>query len=397
MRVLVADKISPQSLVDLRDLGLNVDYQPELKAEAIADVASDANVIVVRSTKVLAAVIEAAPQLSLIIRAGAGVNTIDLEAASRRGVYVANCPGKNTAAVAELAIGLLIAADRRIVDASLALRDGKWKKKEFGAAHGLNGRALGVLGYGAIGRAVASRARALGMRVVAWSRSLTEEMAAQDHIELAESPRALAAMSDAVTVHLALSDETRHIVDAEFLGALRSDAILINTSRGELVDTAALREAIDEKQLHVGLDVFEDEPAGGDAEFHDVALAELVTGTPHIGASTDEASEAIAAELVRIVQSYIATGRPVNTVNMCRRTSSTHHLVIRHFNHVGVLASVLDLLRGDGINVEEMENTIFEGGQAACCTLSLDRAASEPLLDRIRNSQDILHVVHEAN
>lgn len=397
MRVLVADKISPQSLVDLQDLGLIVDYQPELKAEAIADVASDANVIVVRSTKVLAAVIEAAPQLSLIIRAGAGVNTIDLEAASRRGVYVANCPGKNTAAVAELAIGLLIAADRRIVDASLALRDGKWKKKEFGAAHGLNGRALGVLGYGAIGRAVASRARALGMRVVAWSRSLTEEMAAQDHIELAESPRALAAMSDAVTVHLALSDETRHIVDAEFLGALRSDAILINTSRGELVDTAALREAIDEKQLHVGLDVFEDEPAGGDAEFHDIALAELVTGTPHIGASTDEASEAIAAELVRIVQSYIATGRPVNTVNMCRRTSSTHHLVIRHFNHVGVLASVLDLLRGDGINVEEMENTIFEGGQAACCTLSLDRAASEPLLDRIRNSQDILHVVHEAN
>lgn len=397
MKVLIADKVSPSSLEALQSFGLCVEYQPDLKAEAIRGVIADANILIVRSTKVPAAVFKAASQLSLVIRAGAGVNTIDLAAASARGVYVANCPGKNTAAVAELAIGLLIAADRRIVDASAALREGKWQKKEFGVAQGLNGRTLGILGFGAIGRAVADRSAALGMRIAVWSRSMTPERAAEEGVEFAESLLALAAMSDAVSVHLALSDDTKHLVNAEFLAALGTGAILVNTSRGGLVDTTALRQAISENGLRVGLDVFEDEPAGGEAEFDDAQLAQLIACTPHIAASTSEASEAIASEVVRVVESFVTTGRPLNTVNLCQHTPATHHLVIRHYNHVGVLAGVLDLLRADGINVEEMENTIFEGAQAACCTLSLDGAASDDLLSRLRESDDILHVMHEAN
>lgn len=397
MRILIADKISTQSIDDLESLGLAVDFQSELTAESLPTAIADANILVVRSTKVTAATIEAAAQLSLIIRAGAGVNTIDLAAASERGVYVANCPGKNTAAVAELAIGLVIAADRRIADATVAMRAGHWKKKAFGAAHGLNGRTLGILGYGAIGRVVATRAAALGMRIVVWSRSMTAERAEADSVERAESPRELAAMSDAISVHLALTDDTRHLIDADFLSALRPGAILINTSRGELVDSAALRDAISEKGLRVGLDVYEDEPSGGEADFEDVALAGSITCTPHIGASTNQASESVAEEVVRIVESFVTTGRPLNTVNLCEHTSATHHLVIRHYNHVGVLASVLDLLRADGINVEEMENTIFDGTKAACCTLSLDSPANDDLLERIRKHQDVLHVMHEAN
>ena len=165
---------------------------------------ADVGVLVVRSTKVTAKTIDAAPQLALIIRAGAGVDTIDLAAASAKGVFVANCPGKNTLAVAELAIGLMIAADRRIVDASVALRSGQWKKKEFGKSRGLAGRTLGIIGFGAIGRAVWQRATALGMKTVTWSPlDLTAEQAAELGVGYLNSVEEVAKVADVVTIHCA--------------------------------------------------------------------------------------------------------------------------------------------------------------------------------------------------
>ena len=313
MNVLIVDKLSPAVVKSLEELGLKVDVRDGLDPAALAS----ADVLVVRSTKVAAATIQAAPQLSLIIRAGAGVDTIDLAAASAEGIYVANCPGKNTAAVAELAIGLLIAADRRLVDATAAMRAGRWCKKEFGKARGLAGRTLGILGFGAIGKAVARRAAGLEMQVAAWSRSLTPEAAEAEGVACAATPEELAAASDAVSIHLAFAPETRHLVGARFLDALRPGAILINTSRGALVNTAALRAAVAAKGLRVGLDVFEGEPSGGEAEWTDKELASLATCTPHVGASTDQASEAVAAEVVRIIQGYLGTGRPPGTVNLC--------------------------------------------------------------------------------
>lgn len=393
MKVLIADKLSDDAVAALGRLGLEVRVEPDLSADALSGAIADSNILVVRSTKVTAATFEAGRQLSLVIRAGAGVNTIDLQNACDRGIYVANCPGKNTAAVAELAIGLLIAADRRICDATLALRNGQWKKKEYGKAGGLKGRTLGILGFGNIGRAVSERAQGLGMKVIAWSRSLTEETAQQHGVERVDSPMALAAASDAISIHMAATPDTKHIVNKAFLDAMRPGAILVNSSRGELVDSQALAAAIAGKSLRVGLDVFEDEPAGGVADFAQTDLAALVTATPHIGASTDQAAEAIAAQVVLIVESFVRTGHPVGTVNLCERSPATHSLVVRHLNHVGILAGVLDGLREEGINVEEVENTIFEGAKAACCAMLLDSAPSQELLTSLESNEDVLHVM----
>jgi len=393
MKVLIVDKLSPETVTSLKKLGVQVEVRSDLNAENLPGALGDVNVLVVRSTKVTAAAVQAAPQLSLIIRAGAGVDTIDLAAASSRGIYVANCPGKNTAAVAELAIGLLVAADRRIVDATIALRNGAWRKKEFGKARGLAGRTLGLLGFGAIGKAVAQRAAGLEMRVIAWSRSLTPAAAEALGVGYAASPEALAAAADAVSVHLALAPETKHLVGKAFFDAMKPGAVLINTSRGPLVDTAALRAAIAAKGLRVGLDVFEGEPAGGEADWTDKELASLVTCTPHVGASTDQAAESVAAEVVRIVEVFLKTGHPAGTVNLCARSPAAHRLVVRHLDRVGVLAFVLDGLREEGVNVEEVENTIFAGAQAACCSMLLDQLPSAGLIDSFRGNENILHVM----
>ena len=393
MKVLIVDKLSSETVTELEKLHLQVEVRSDLTADTLPGAVADVGILVVRSTKVTAKTIDAAPLLSLVIRAGAGVDTIDLAAASARGIYVANCPGKNTLAVAELAIGLMIAADRRIVDASTALRNGAWRKKEFGKARGLAGRTLGILGFGAIGRAVGQRAAALGMKLVTWSPlDLTAEQAAELGIGYMNSVEEVAAVADVVTIHCALTPETKHLVGKKFFDAMKPGAILINTSRGPLVDTAALRTAIVEKKIRVGMDVFENEPTGGEAEFVDTELASLVTCTPHVGASTDQAADAIAAETVRIVKLFLETGRPAGTVNLCTESKATHRLVVKCVNHVGVLAGILDRLREEGVSVESIENTVFAGAKVASFSLLLDKCPGQKVADALRGSENILSV-----
>jgi D-3-phosphoglycerate dehydrogenase len=392
MKILIADKLSSRALSALAEAGLATDFRPELSADDLPDAVPGYNVLVVRSTKVSGKAVAAGDSLSLIVRAGAGVNTIDVEATSARGIYVTNCPGRNSDAVAELAIGLLIACDRRIADATADLRSGHWNKKEFGKAQGLRGRTLGILGTGMIGRAVASLGQALGMKIVAWSPSLTAERAEDLGVQWAESKADVARLSDAVSIHIAAKPATQHFVDAEFLSAMPDGAILINTSRGNLIDTNALKDAIATKQLRVGLDVFEDEPSSGVAQFTDTAFASSVTCTPHIGASTNQAAEAIAAEVVNIITAFRETGRPLNVVNVNSRSSGAFSLVVRHYNRIGVLAGVLDALREEKINVEEMENAIFAGELAACCTLQLDEAPSEQLVKHLAGLSHVIQV-----
>src|SRR5512138_1274897 len=209
MKILVADAFPKDRLADFAALGLTVDHRADVSAKDLPAAAQDASLLVVRSKQVTAEVFERAPALSLVVRAGAGVNTIDVAAASRRGVYVANCPGQNSIAVAELAIGLLLALDRRIPDNVALLRAGRWDKKGFSEAEGVFGRTLGIAGLGSIGREVASRGLALGMRVVGWSRSLTDEAAQELGIERAPDLLALAKGADFLSLHLALTKETR--------------------------------------------------------------------------------------------------------------------------------------------------------------------------------------------
>ena len=391
MKILVADKVSQELLTKLAAFG-PVEYKPELTAESLAGATGDASVLIVRSKKVTANTINAATHLSLIIRAGAGVNTIDLKTASDRGTYVANCPGMNTDAVAELVIGLLIAVDRGIADATLVLRSGKWQKDRFGKAKGLKGRTLGIVGLGQIGTAVARRAKGLEMDVLAWSRSLTPLRAKAMGVECAATLKELAQRSDAVTVHLALTEETDKIIGEEFFAAMKKNAIFLNTSRGEIVDQAALLKAVSARGLRVGLDVFDKEPAGGEAPFDQTELASAATCTPHIGASTDQATEAIANETFNIVRSFAETGRPINVVNVRTPSRGETKLVIRHFNRVGVLARVLTQLRDEGLNIEEMQNSIFETNLAACCSLTLDKRPSDATLQALKADADIIEV-----
>lgn len=392
MKILVADKLSNQILTALRNLGLEVRSEPDRKADELPQIIGDADIIIVRSKKVTAKTIEAAANLSLIIRAGAGVDTIDVAAANARGIYVANCPGKNADAVAELAIGLLIAADRRIVEATLALREGKWLKGEFGKARGLKGRTLGLIGFGTIAQAVARRALGLEMKVLVWSRSLTLAQAAAAGVAHAATPLDVAKAADAVSVHVAATADTKQLINEAFFAALKPGAIFINTARGDVVQTAALKAAIASGKLRVGVDVFEGEPAGSEAVFADTDLAKMVSCTPHVGASTDQASEAIADEAVRIVKVYQETGTPPNAVNICGRSPARYALKVRHFDRVGVLASILAGLRRDTVNVEEMQNTIFDGAKAACCSLSISSEPSAETMAQLRADPNILQV-----
>ncbi|QEN06893.1 hydroxyacid dehydrogenase [Oceanispirochaeta crateris] len=393
MNVLIADKLSDSALTDLKALGASIRFEPGLTAKDLPDAVSDAEILIVRSTKVSADTIKRGENLSLIIRAGAGVNTIDLEEASSRGIHVANCPGKNADAVAELAIGLIIAADRRIADGTMDLRQGVWNKKLYGSASGLKGRTLTIIGMGSIGRATAEIGKALGMRVAAWSRSLTEEKAKEWGVVYCSSIEKAASIADVLSIHLAAGKDTTHLIGKKVFDSMKNGAILVNTSRGEVVDTAALKEAIKSKGIKAGLDVYENEPGATEKDFKDADLAAMITGTHHIGASTDQASEAIASEVVRIVEAYRDSGKPLHQVNSQEKSQAHFNLVVRHYNKVGVLASVLGVLRSASINIEEMENSIFSGGRAAVCTLKLDDKPDEAVMSKIRSIENLIQAV----
>src|SRR5687768_2820495 len=303
MKVLVADKFEKSGLDGLEAAGCDVIYEPELKDDLLADAirTSGADVLVVRSTKVTTPMLDAG-RLGLIVRAGAGYNTIDVAGASQRGIYVSNCPGKNAIAVAELAYALMLSLDRRVPDNVAELRAGRWNKKEYSSAQGLYGKTLGLLGVGSIGREMIRRAAGFGLNVIIWSRRfagqqrpLSDEEARgldveaaqrQVRIELAPTPADVAARADILSVHLALDPATRGIVNAELLARLKPGSVFINTARGEIVDQTALAAVVRENGIRVGLDVFANEPATPTGEFRDDLISlQGVYGTHHIGAS----------------------------------------------------------------------------------------------------------------
>lgn len=393
MRVLIADKFEQSGVDGLKSAGCEVSYQPGLKDEALAAAVETLRpeALVVRSTTVTEAILSAGA-LKLVVRAGAGYNTIDVAAASRRGIYVSNCPGKNSVAVAELAFGLILSLDRKIPDNVIALRQGKWCKGDFSKARGLFGRTLGLIGLGRIGLEMIPRAHSFGMHVVAWSRSLTEEAAIELDVDPKNSAEEVAAASDVVSVHVALNNQTRGLLGARFFEAMRPGAMFINTARAEVVDQNELVRAIHEKHIRAALDVFAKEPTGGAGDFAD-PIANDVYGTHHIGASTDQAQDAIAAETVRIVETFKDTGKVPNVVNLAKTTPATCALIVRHLDRPGVLASVLDAISGARINVQEMENVVFEGAEAAVARIHLEAEPNEALLAKIRASnENILEV-----
>jgi D-3-phosphoglycerate dehydrogenase len=374
LKVLIADKFSDKHLEHLADLGHKVSFQPDLNKADLADAIPGHEVLVVRSTKVTGETIEAANKLNLIIRAGAGVNTIAVEKAAEHGVFVCNTPGKNAVAVAELAMGLIMATDRNIPDQVKDLRKGKWKKKKYAKTKGLAGRSIGIVGLGAIGLEVAKRAAAFDMEIAVVDRPNRDPNRLQvlQHLGARFEPdlMSLAASCDILSFHVPATPKTEGLVSRELLAVMKPETVIINTARGSVIDEEALIEAIEEKSLRVGLDVYKGEPGTGDSEFTSLlAQHSSVYGTHHVGASTNQAQTAIADAVIEAIEAF-GEGTLLNCVNLGQAVEGPAMTVtVRHQNRVGVLAGVLGTLREAGLNVEDMENFVLAGRSAASAVI----------------------------
>lgn len=395
LRILVADSLPAPAIDALEQRGHECVVDASVGKDDLPERVPGFDVLVVRSTKVREKAFAEADRLALVIRAGAGTNTIDTGAAAARGVLVANVPGRNSAAVAELTMGLLLAIDRRIPDNVADLRAGKWNKKAYSKAAGLLGSTIGIIGLGSIGLGVAERASAFGLRVQALEKPRpadVEARAAELGILMCATLEELLETSDVVSLHVPAGEETKHLVDASFLSHLRPGAILLNTSRGDVVDEEALLEVLDAGTVRAGLDVYADEPGSGTATWESrLAQHPAVVGTHHIGASTEQAQLATAEGVVEIVDAF-TEGRARNCVNLAPSRLGSVTLTVRHLDQPGVLAQVLDLLSRERLNVEHMENRVFRGGEAAMASIDVAGSLSAELLDHVREVPHVLGV-----
>jgi D-3-phosphoglycerate dehydrogenase len=311
MKIVIADDL-PSTAVDLlRAEGWEVDARVGRPAEQLAHDLADADALVVRSaTRVTAPVIDAAPRLRVIARAGTGVDNVDVNAASARGVVVMNAPGANSISVAELAIGLMLALARHVPAADAAMKQGKWEKKKF-MGEELRDKTLGLAGLGRIGQEVARRARAFGMRVVAHDPFIAASVAEDLGVELVTMDEVFA-RADYVSLHLPSTPATRNFLNAERLAHARKGVRIVNTARGDLIDETALADAIEAGHVAgAALDVFEIEPPP------DPRLQTLpqVIATPHIAASTREAQELVGVETATALRDFLRDGVIRNAVN----------------------------------------------------------------------------------
>lgn len=390
MKVLVADKFEEEGLQQLRAVASEVVYDAALKDDSLKQRIAEfsPNVLIVRSTKVNAEAMDASDRLKVVIRAGSGYDTIDVDAASAHGISVANCPGMNAAAVAELTMGLILAMDRRIPDNVADLRAGKWDKKGYSRARGVKGRTLGVIGAGRIGTEVARRALAFDMDVLFTHLGRNRRLVDFPNCERTEVDDLLR-RSDVVTIHVPGGADTRALMDEEHLRMMKPSAMLINTSRASVIDEGALMKALQEGWIHfAAVDVYADEPPA-DGTTIESPLKDLpnLYGTHHIGASTAQAQMAVAEETVRIVKEYKATGKVLNCVNAGRGTAACL-LILRLVNKPGSLAHVFSNLREAEINVEEMDHVVYQGGAAASAHIRLSQQPADAILEKIRADKD---------
>jgi len=391
LKVLIADKFPDRYINELKEAEIDVIYSPSLGEKDLVEAAKDVDIIVVRSTVVNEETIENADHLSLIIRAGAGVNNIKIAAANKKGVYVANCPGKNSIAVAELAVGLMIALDRRIPANVSDFNNGVWNKAEYSKAEGLYGKTLGLIGVGNIGKEVAKRALAMGMSVYGKDISRIEGVAIKDFSEMDK----VLPICDVVSIHLPLTPQTRGLFNKEMFGYLKPGTIFINTSRAEVVDQDALIEAVTTKGIRAGLDVFAGEPEGkkGDVSSPLQNLPNVYV-THHIGASTEQAQNAVAEETIKIIKDYIKSGVIAHWVNRAKIEDTKYQLVIKHLDKPGVMANIFTIMKQEDVNIEEIENVIFDGGLVATCTMKLKKGLPTEMIESMKNLPDVLSLSH---
>lgn len=376
MKVLIADLFSPAGIDQLKAAGLDVTYDDKLNGESLVAALGEhkPNVLVVRSTKVPKEAIDADPSLQLVVRAGAGYDTIDVAHCSKMGVFVANCPGKNATAVAELAFGLMLSIDRKMADGVQWLNEGKWKKGQFASCLGLKHRTLGLVGFGNIGQLVAKRAIAFEMNVLVHTRTQDDELAKSVGFKYASSLDDLLANSDVVSFHVPSTPETKGMINKDLLGKMKPNAVLINTARGNIVNDDDLFNHLEEtKSFWYGTDVFNGEPAGKEADFDNrIAKHPRCYGTHHCGASTKQAESEIGQEAVRIILKFGSTGKvdEGNCVNKDKKQSDLWSVSIRHKDKAGVLAFVFTEAAKAGWNVQGLENIPLNGRDACVASFT---------------------------
>ncbi len=312
MKVLIADTILPVCSEVLKRAGIEADHRPGITGSDLLAAVADVEGIVVRSdTRITEEVMRRAPRLRVVGRAGAGVDNIDVAAATKRGIVVMNAPGENTISAAEHTLSLMLALARQIPLADRSMKAGRWDRGRILGVE-LSGKTLGVLGLGKVGREVAARARAFGMEVIGFDPVLSEEVAARLGVALVPI-ETVYERSDFITLHLPLTDGTRHLIGREELSRCRKGLRILNVARGGIIDEAALCEALrDGHVAGAALDVFENEPPTGSAllSFDSVIL------TPHLGASTQEAQEKVAVRIAEQIAAYLKDNLVTNAVNM---------------------------------------------------------------------------------
>ena len=313
IKILVSDDVSESGLEPLRTNSFNLEKRTGLTLDELATALRDSDGLIVRSeTKVTAELMNAAPKLRVIGRAGVGVDNIDLPAATARGIVVMNAPDGNTITTAEHTIALLVALARRVPQANLSLKSGKWERKNFIGTE-LQGKTLGIIGLGRIGRVVAKRASALGMKVIAFDPFVVTDSARDLEIELQPIDDVLA-RADFLTVHTPLTAETRGLVGTDAFAKMKQGVRIINCARGGLIDENALYQAIKSgKVAGAALDVFESEPPPPD---HQLLQLDEVIATPHLGASTTEAQEGVALTVAEQMRDFLLTGALRGAVNL---------------------------------------------------------------------------------
>ncbi len=352
-RLVLADPILEDGLQLLRETpGLEVDDQTEADRETLARALRGAAALIVRSrTRVTADLLDSADVLEVIGRAGVGVDNIDLEAATRRGIAVLNAPGGNVRSTAELAFTLMLAASRRLPEADRSVREGRWERKAMRGRQ-LHGKTLGVIGAGRIGAEVVRRARAFGMHVIAFDPYLTNERASDLGLEPVNLDELLP-RADVITLHVPLTDATRGMLGRGEIDAMKEGAILINAARGGLVDETALAEALVSGRLAAaGLDVFEEEPLPPDSPLRE---APNLVFTPHIGAATFEAQREVSREIAAAVRDALLTGDlrvALNAPYVATRDLAASWPVLDLGRRLGILLDALTQGRCERLDVQ---------------------------------------------
>src|SRR5438270_13238384 len=352
-KILIADSISQRGIDEMtRDGALDVSTRTGLSESELIGIIPEFSGVVVRSqTKITAAIVNAGARLRVIGRAGVGVDNVDVEAATRRGVIVMNAPGGNTISTAEHAFSLLLCVARKIPQADALLRGGKWDRKNLEGVE-LSNKTLGVIGMGRIGSELSRRAIAFGMRAVADGPYLSATRARSLQVELVDELDDLLTNADFISLHTPLTAATRHILDAARLSKTKHGVRIINCARGGLIDEAALAQALRDGQVAgAALDVFEVEPLPPDSPLRD---APNVVLTPHLGASTAEAQESVGIEIAQSIRAVLLEGTIRNAVNMPNLDAKTLAIIgphLRFGEKLGKFLSQIAPKRAESLNI----------------------------------------------